>query len=84
METTVVSREEKVSLQEQSGISGKWTTTDKIIQYLRELAVLEIMYCIVLDNDPLSEDPHDNQLPEDRVAEIYIHHQCTDNSDLER
>ncbi|GAB0209890.1 hypothetical protein GRJ2_003454700 [Grus japonensis] len=37
---------------------GKWTTTDKGIQYLRELAVLEVIYDD-LYNDEISKDPDD-------------------------
>ncbi|KAM6033078.1 uncharacterized protein LJ206_001912 [Theristicus caerulescens] len=35
---------------------GKWTTMERGIQYLRELAVLEVIYND-LDNDQLSKDP---------------------------
>ncbi|KAK4832795.1 hypothetical protein QYF61_025663 [Mycteria americana] len=35
---------------------GKWTTVEKGIQYLRELAVLEVI-CDDLDNEQLSKDP---------------------------
>ncbi|KAK4822055.1 hypothetical protein QYF61_008864 [Mycteria americana] len=35
---------------------GKWTTMERGIQYLRELAVLEVIYDD-LDNEQLSEDP---------------------------
>ncbi|KAK4824465.1 hypothetical protein QYF61_015863 [Mycteria americana] len=35
---------------------GKWTTTERGVQYLRELAVLEVIYDD-LDNKQLSKDP---------------------------
>ena len=38
--------------------SGKWTTADEGIQYLRELAVLEVIYS-ALDDDEVSKDPED-------------------------
>ncbi|GAB0207842.1 hypothetical protein GRJ2_003249900 [Grus japonensis] len=38
--------------------SGKWATTDEGIQYLRELAVLEVIYSD-LDDDEVSKDPED-------------------------
>jgi len=34
----------------------KWTTADEVIQYLRELAVLEVIYSD-LDDDEVSKDP---------------------------
>ncbi|RMC06553.1 hypothetical protein DUI87_15990 [Hirundo rustica rustica] len=37
---------------------GKWTTVDEGIQYLRELAVLEVIYSD-LKNDNISKDPED-------------------------
>ena len=37
---------------------GKWTTADEGIQYLRELAVLEVIYSD-LDDDEVSKDPED-------------------------
>ncbi|KAK4810528.1 hypothetical protein QYF61_004491 [Mycteria americana] len=37
---------------------GKWTTAEEGIQYLRELAVLEVIYGD-LDNDEVSKDPDD-------------------------
>ncbi|GAB0207603.1 hypothetical protein GRJ2_003226000 [Grus japonensis] len=37
---------------------GKWTTADEGIQYLRELAVLEVIYSD-LDDDDVSKDPED-------------------------
>ncbi|GAB0210142.1 hypothetical protein GRJ2_003480000 [Grus japonensis] len=37
---------------------GKQTTTDEVIQYLRELAVLEVIYSD-LDDDEVSKDPED-------------------------
>jgi len=36
----------------------KWATTDKGIQYLRELSVLEVIYSD-LDDDKVSKDPED-------------------------
>ncbi|KAK4810038.1 LOW QUALITY PROTEIN: hypothetical protein QYF61_005101 [Mycteria americana] len=39
---------------------GKWTTADEGIQYLGELAVLEVIYSD-LDNDEVSRDPQDVQ-----------------------
>nr|XP_013053966.2 uncharacterized protein LOC106047159 [Anser cygnoides] len=39
---------------------GKWTTMERGIQYLRELAVLEVVYSD-LDNDQLSADPDEVQ-----------------------
>lgn len=36
---------------------GKWTTTEKSIQYLKELTVVEMMYGINLDNNINSWDP---------------------------
>ncbi|GAB0177148.1 hypothetical protein GRJ2_000180000 [Grus japonensis] len=38
--------------------SRKWTTTDEGIQYLRELAVLEVIYSD-LDDDEVFQDPED-------------------------
>ena len=35
---------------------GKWTTMERGIQYLRELAVLEVIYGD-MDNEQLSKDP---------------------------
>ncbi|GAB0207069.1 mitochondrial enolase superfamily member 1 [Grus japonensis] len=37
---------------------GKWTTADEGIQYLRELAVLEVIYSD-LDDEEVSKDPED-------------------------
>ncbi|XP_039240626.1 uncharacterized protein LOC120323903 [Pipra filicauda] len=37
---------------------GKWTTADEGIQYLRELAVVEVIYSD-LNNDSVSKDPED-------------------------
>ncbi|GAB0208044.1 hypothetical protein GRJ2_003270100 [Grus japonensis] len=37
---------------------GKWTTADEGIQYLRELAVLEVLHSD-LDDDEVSKDPED-------------------------
>ncbi|GAB0203749.1 hypothetical protein GRJ2_002840500 [Grus japonensis] len=39
-------------------LEGKWTTADEGIQYLRELAVLEVIYSD-LDDDEVSKDPED-------------------------
>ncbi|KAK4818030.1 hypothetical protein QYF61_004154 [Mycteria americana] len=39
---------------------GKWTTMEKGIQYLRELAVLEVIYGD-LDNERLPRDPDEDQ-----------------------
>lgn len=36
---------------------GKWTTLQRSIQYLRELAMMEVIYDD-LDNKQLSTDPH--------------------------
>jgi len=72
---------------------GKWTTMEKDIKYLRELAVVEMMYEINLDNDTNSQDP-DNMIqmrPRElhRMAESCI--ECTvavcqhpDRKELER
>ncbi|GAB0182260.1 hypothetical protein GRJ2_000691300 [Grus japonensis] len=39
-------------------LEGKWTTADEGIRYLRELAVLEVIYSD-LDDDEVSKDPED-------------------------
>jgi len=38
---------------------GMWTTMEKGMQYLRESAVLEVMYNINLDNEQLFQDLDD-------------------------
>lgn len=43
--------------------SGKWTTTEKGIQYLRKLAMLEMKYNTDLDDNQLSQDPDDVMCP---------------------
>ncbi|KAK4817217.1 hypothetical protein QYF61_003741 [Mycteria americana] len=47
---------------------GKWTTTERGNQYLRELAVLEVIYGD-LDNEQLSKDP--DEVSEEEILAAY-------------
>ncbi|KAK4810757.1 hypothetical protein QYF61_007731 [Mycteria americana] len=49
--------------------SGKWTTMERGIQYLRELAVLEVVYSD-LNNEQLSKDPWPSPGHTTHVAEV--------------
>jgi len=57
-ETAPLNCEGKISIFKEDLVNSpeKWTTTDEGIQYLRELAVLEVYYRD-LDDDEVSEDP---------------------------
>ncbi|GAB0208680.1 hypothetical protein GRJ2_003333700 [Grus japonensis] len=54
---------------------GKYSITEEDVQYLRELAVMEMIYSN-LDNNQASEDPDDVQCMWSMWQKVYGMYQC--------